>query len=196
MSFNKPLQRFLSLVLLSSIPLLVTANTTKVVYKSGNKSSNKSIVVSTKGGKSKPAQLPTYKNKSSHHKQKPSYIYRPTKKPVVIVHKPSRRSYTHVNLPRATTFVIIAGISYAVIDNAYYKRHNNTYIYVESPPVVTTATQDTGYDDTNNFGHLVSELPHYAKKVSVDGATFYVTDTDWYAPISGGSQFVIVAPQL
>ncbi|GAL29601.1 hypothetical protein JCM19239_2718 [Vibrio variabilis] len=45
-------------------------------------------------------------------------------------------------------------------------------------------------------GKVVQLVPENATTVTVDGATFYVDGGDWYAPIAGTSQFVIVEPQL
>ncbi|WP_234497696.1 hypothetical protein [Vibrio maritimus] len=115
---------------------------------------------------------------------------------------PVHRSFHYRKLPKGATFVLIAGISYAVIDNAYYKRSNDTYIYVEQPPVSTQPQIQAGVSSesqstvTGMQGKVVQLVPENATTVTVDGATFYVDGGDWYAPIAGTSQFVIVEPQL
>lgn len=127
---------------------------------------------------------------------------------------PKHRSYHYRNLPRGATFVVIAGITYAVIDNLYYRRSRDTYVYVEQPPVSAVAEQSTQSTattettavnqssseiveiDTSNRGKIVDVLPEEVTVVTIDGATFYVKGTDWYAPIAGTNQFVIVEPQF
>ncbi|MGR5131751.1 hypothetical protein [Vibrio alfacsensis] len=116
-------------------------------------------------------------------------VYRP-------VHKaPAHRVYHYHKIPRRATYLVIAGITYAVIDNAYYKRSGDQYIYVQQPPVA--AQQDVKMVSTNDMtGRIVDVLPKDAVTVTVNGATFYVQGSDWYAPIAGTNQFVIVQPQL
>ncbi len=65
---------------------------------------------------------------------KPSARHKP--KNVVVIKKrqpPRHRHYRRNSLPRLATFAVIAGVSYAIIDNHYYKRQGDQYIYVESP---------------------------------------------------------------
>ncbi|MGL6260036.1 DUF6515 family protein [Vibrio sp. WXL103] len=133
-------------------------------------------------------------------KQKPKaksvIVIKPSHKPVKKV--PVHRSYHRKSLPKTATFVVIAGISYAVINNAYYKRSNDTYVYVEQPPVSAPAQATTSSMsvNTSNHGKIVDVLPANVTTVTVEGATFYVLGSDWYAPIAGTNQFVIVEPQF
>ncbi len=123
-------------------------------------------------------------------------------KPVVVVkpnhrpsHKaPSHRSYHHSGLPSTAAFLAIAGITYAIIDNAYYKQSGDQYIYVEQPLV--TASQQVSTTSSGLSGQVVNTLPIGVVTVTVDGATYYVRGDNWYAPIAGTNKFVIVAPQL
>nr|WP_284205384.1 DUF6515 family protein [Psychromonas marina] len=85
--------------------------------------------------------------------------------------------------------MMIAGISYALIDNVYYKRNNDTYDYVQPPIVVTNQVGA-------NQGSVVNAVPQNAQTVVIAGTTYYVYNGDWYAPIANTNQFVIVAPQV
>lgn len=140
---------------------------------------------------------PTYKPSKKVVVVKP--IYRPIKK------VPKHRYYYSYKMPKHTSYIILAGISYAVIDNVYYKRSGDQYIYVENPPVTssstrittsTTTTTSSSSHSSAKVGSLVNKLPSNTTTVTIDDATFYVKDRDWYAPIAGSNQFVIVEPQL
>ncbi|AJR06111.1 hypothetical protein H744_1c1086 [Photobacterium gaetbulicola Gung47] len=74
-----------------------------------------------------------YKHK--HHKHHVVVVKpRPPKKKVVVVHKPPRHRYYHRSrLPEIATFAVIAGATYAIIDNHYYKRRGDNYEYVDKP---------------------------------------------------------------
>ncbi|MDR9830490.1 DUF6515 family protein [Vibrio sp. FNV 38] len=142
-------------------------------------------------------QPPVTKKKS---KPKSVVVIKPSHRPV---HKaPTHRSYHRNHLPKGAAFVLIAGVSYAVINNAYYQRSNDTYVYVEQPPVSSPTTQTTTAQTTatpvvsTNHGKIVDVLPSNVTTVTVDGATFYVQGSDWYAPIASTNQFVIIEPQF
>ncbi|MGR4990414.1 hypothetical protein ACPV3U_12640 [Vibrio rotiferianus] len=118
-------------------------------------------------------------------------VYRPVYK------APVHRVYHYNKIPRTATYLVIAGITYAVVDNAYYKRSGDQYIYVEQPPVsVKSEVNTAGSNVATKAGKVVDVLPTEATTVTVNGATFYVQGSDWYAPIAGTNQFVIVEPQL
>lgn len=136
-------------------------------------------------------QAPGQWHDQEHKPQKPKNVvvvqpnYRPSHK------APSHRSYHHSGLPATAAFLAIAGITYAIIDNAYYKQSGDQYIYVEQPPV--SASQQAS---SSLSGQVVNVLPSGVVNVTVDGATYYVQGNDWYAPIAGTNKFVVVAPQL
>ncbi|CAH0529277.1 DUF6515 family protein [Vibrio hippocampi] len=121
--------------------------------------------------------------------------------PVVVVkpgYKPSNKSpsktvYKKSNLPETAAFAIIAGITYAIVDNAYYRQDQDTYTYEASPPV---ENQNISNSSQMSKGDIVEFVPSNATTVTVNGATFYVIGKSWYAPISGTNQFVVVDPQL
>ncbi|MGR5059983.1 hypothetical protein ACPV3O_17175 [Vibrio rotiferianus] len=125
-------------------------------------------------------------------------VVKPAYRPVYKA--PVHRVYHYNKIPRTATYLVIAGITYAVVDNVYYKRSGDQYIYVEQPPVsvkseVNTASS-TVVANKGMAGKIVDVLPNEATTVTVNGATFYVQGSDWYAPITGTNQFVIVEPQL
>lgn len=124
-------------------------------------------------------------------------VVKPAHRPV---HRaPKFRSYHHKYLPASASFIIISGISYAIVDNAYYKRNGDQYIYIQQPPVtVQTSVDEASMDQTAEpiTGSIVDLLPANTTTVTVNGVTFYVDGSDWYAPIAGTPRFVIVEPQL
>lgn len=137
---------------------------------------------------------------------------RPKHRKVVVV-KPGHRPMHHPghpprfhrhSLPIDATFALIAGVTYAIIDNAYYQKNGETYEYVEQPPVTaetttvktTTVKTTTTRQSAISPGKVVDGIPANTTVVTVNGATYYVDGAVWYAPISGTNQFVVVAPQL
>lgn len=65
---------------------------------------------------------PKYKKKHHHHHNT-----------VVVVQPPRNRYYHRSRLPEIATFAVIAGISYAIVDNVFYKKSGDRYDYVDSP---------------------------------------------------------------
>lgn len=128
------------------------------------------------------------------------------KRPVVIKPVPRHRSYHRNYLPAAATFAVIAGITYAIVDNNYYKQSGDTYVYIEQPPAVTNTTvvtapnnSTTVVTNTNTvlpLGSIISTLPAGAQTVTIGQGVFYVSQGQWYARITGQNQFVVVAPQV
>ncbi|MDO6705851.1 hypothetical protein [Photobacterium sp. 1_MG-2023] len=53
---------------------------------------------------------------------------------VVVVHERPRREYHRSNLPDLVTFAVISGMTYAIIDNAFYKQSGERYIYTPHRP--------------------------------------------------------------
>lgn len=124
-------------------------------------------------------------------------VVKPSHRPVR--HAPKIRSYHHKHLPATASFVVISGFSYAIVNNAYYKRNGDQYIYIDQPPVtVQTATDEAPAAQSTETisGSIVDLQPADTTTVTVNGVTFYVDGEDWYAPIAGTPRFVIVEPQL
>lgn len=146
----------------------------------------------------KPAHKPAWKP------NRPGY--RP---PVVVLpskpHRPHRPHYKKWDLPKVATFAVIAGLTYAVINDQYYEQKGDTYVHVDNAPNGTTTTVTTSPSTTVTTvapssgvaaGTMVDMLPSYTKAVTVNGATFYVAAGTWYAPIQGMKKYVVVEPQL
>ncbi|MGR5143956.1 hypothetical protein ACQKPX_20085 [Photobacterium sp. DNB23_23_1] len=75
-------------------------------------------------------------HKHKHHKKHVVVVKKKPKKhkKVVVVHKrPKHRHYHRSRLPEIATFAVIAGATYAIIDNHYYKRRGDDYEYVAKP---------------------------------------------------------------
>lgn len=65
---------------------------------------------------------PKYKKKRHHHHNT-----------VVVVQPPRNRYYHRSRLPEIATFAVIAGVSYAIVDNVFYKKSGERYDYVDNP---------------------------------------------------------------
>ncbi|SDH16000.1 hypothetical protein SAMN04488136_109147 [Vibrio xiamenensis] len=109
---------------------------------------------------------------------------------------PAPRAYHRSSMPSAASFLIVSGITYAIINGLYYQQHGDQYVYVENPPAKTTTTTTVTTTSASSVGRVVNVLPNGAKSVSVNGANYYVQGGVWYAPIASSNQFVIVEPQL
>ncbi|KLV04251.1 hypothetical protein ABT56_15925 [Photobacterium aquae] len=73
-----------------------------------------------------------HKHKHKHHHH--HHHHHHYKKKVVVVHKEPRHHHYHRSrLPEIATFAIIAGATYAIIDNHYYKKRGDSYEYVAKP---------------------------------------------------------------
>ncbi|WP_117232609.1 hypothetical protein [Vibrio maerlii] len=143
------------------------------------------------------APLAVAKSHQSHKASKKVVVVKPIYRP--IYKTPVHRSYHRHKVPKYASYIILAGVSYAIIDNMYYKRSGDTYVYVEQPPVTATTeviTSTTVEVASRQVGTVVDALPLDTVPVSIQGATFYVKQSEWYAPIAGTNKFVIVEAQL
>ncbi|MGF1681364.1 hypothetical protein [Photobacterium minamisatsumaniensis] len=68
-----------------------------------------------------------------HHKHKHHKHHKHHKKVVIVKKAPRHRHYHRSRLPEIATFAIVAGATYAIIDNHYYKRRGDNYEYVTRP---------------------------------------------------------------
>lgn len=164
-----------------------------------NKLTNVILLISLSGMATSALAHPNHSvpGKAAPSIQVKKVVVKPAHRPVR--HAPKIRSYHHKHLPVSAHFVVISGISYAIVDNAYYRRNGEQYIYIEQPPVSvqTTAEQSPVPNNTGaETGSIVEVLPANTTTVTVNGVTFYVDGSDWYAPIAGTPRFVIVEPQL
>ncbi|WP_330961186.1 hypothetical protein [Photobacterium sp. 53610] len=72
-----------------------------------------------------------HKHRHKHHYHEPRHYHH---RDVVVVHERPRREYHRSNLPELVTFAVISGITYAVIDNAFYKQSGDKYVYTSQRP--------------------------------------------------------------
>ncbi|MGF1692080.1 hypothetical protein [Photobacterium kagoshimensis] len=71
------------------------------------------------------------KHKKHKHKHKHKHHHG---NQVIVVHQPPPHKHYHrSSLPEIATFAVIAGVSYAIIDNVFYKKSGERYEYVEKP---------------------------------------------------------------
>ncbi|WP_417356720.1 hypothetical protein [Gallaecimonas pentaromativorans] len=124
---------------------------------------------------------------------------------------PARHYYHHGNaLAGIATFAVFAGITYAIVNNAYYRQQGDRYVYVDTPPagsyrvvnqpgttttVTTTTTTSVARGEGLSPGTVVDEIVGPTKKVAYEGRLYYIADGIWYLPVDGGSQFVVVQPR-
>ncbi|UIP30174.1 hypothetical protein [Photobacterium sp. TLY01] len=76
-----------------------------------------------------------YKHKHKHrhhHHRKPVRHYH--HHDVVVIKERPRREYHRTNLPELVTFAVVSGITYAIIDNAFYKKSGDNYVYTPYRP--------------------------------------------------------------
>ncbi|WP_115718730.1 hypothetical protein [Gallaecimonas mangrovi] len=128
---------------------------------------------------------------------------------VIVVHHgyhhpgPPPVRYYHGNaLADLATFAIFAGVTYAIVDNTYYRQQGNKYVYVQNPPagsytVVNNPTTTTVVKGSGGLtpGTVVDEIVGQTKKVAYQGRLYYIANGVWYLPVDGGSQFVVVQPR-
>lgn len=65
-----------------------------------------------------------------HHSHHDHYRHRDV---IVVKERPRHYHYHRSRLPEIATFAIIAGATYAIIDNHYYKKRGDNYEYVNRP---------------------------------------------------------------
>ncbi|EGR0622017.1 hypothetical protein E7Y15_09800 [Vibrio parahaemolyticus] len=103
---------------------------------------------------SHPVNRPERPIRPSHH-HRPSHDYRPPyyHRPPVVIRPPRYHSsfiyvrpgywyppyrgryyYYHNDLVGIATFAIFAGVTYAIVQDAYYQQRGSRYVYVQNPP--------------------------------------------------------------
>ncbi|PSW13216.1 hypothetical protein C9J01_10195 [Photobacterium rosenbergii] len=90
-------------------------------------------------GMSSGVEAKKYNHNPNNKSNKVTVVKAPAKKTptkVVVVNKrsaPSHKHYHRNSLPKIATFAVISGVSYAIVDNFYYKRQGDSYIHVDNP---------------------------------------------------------------
>lgn len=79
-----------------------------------------------------------------------------------------RYYYYHNDLVGIATFAVFAGITYAIVHDAYYQQRGNRYVYVESPPVGNyTIIDDIPNRSLSNTSELrQTDLPEVARSTN------------------------------
>ncbi|EKE76699.1 hypothetical protein [Gallaecimonas xiamenensis] len=115
---------------------------------------------------------------------------------------PRHRYYHRDALAGIATFAILAGVTYAIVDNAYYRQNGSGYTYVDRPPAGSYQVVDNGYSGYNGYsggdlspGTVVDAIVGPTKKIAYEGRLYYVANGIWYLPVDGGSQYVVVRPR-
>ncbi|MDX1304364.1 hypothetical protein [Photobacterium sp.] len=67
--------------------------------------------------------------KKRHHHHHDDHHYSQN---VVVVNQPQHH-YHRSRLPEIATFAVIAGASYAIVENVFYKKSGDNYVYAERP---------------------------------------------------------------
>ncbi len=123
--------------------------------------------------------------------------------------------YNHRDLVDIATFAIFAGITYAIVNDAYYKKSGDRYVYVQSPPagnytiidsddvVLSSYSSATGTSNSNTIsnsayklGQIVDSLPSTKKSVVVNGQTYFQYQDTWFLPLRDERKFVVVESPL
>ncbi|WP_440878740.1 hypothetical protein [Vibrio natriegens] len=194
----------------------------------------------------KPTHPPSQHRPPSYHRppnvSRPPGYHRPPSyhRPPVVIRPPKHHStyiyvrsghryppyrghyyYYHRDLVDIATFAIFAGITYAIIQDAYYKKSGDRYVYVESPPagnytvidgneVVSysgsnsaTVTKSSSSTSTNvspnspfKKGEIVDSLPSTKKTVVVNGQTYFQYQNAWFLPLRDQRKYVVVESPL
>ncbi|MFI3246577.1 MAG: hypothetical protein R3Y10_08860 [Ferrimonas sp.] len=125
-----------------------------------------------------------------HHRHivvRPGQFYRP----------PARLRYPAKGIQNIATFALLAGVTYAVIDNVFYRQVGNEYVYEGNPPAGNyTVLPSTQATPSYKVGEIVAAPPASARTIVVDGISYREYDGHWFAPMGGSSQFAVVNPPI
>jgi hypothetical protein len=120
--------------------------------------------------------------------------------------------YYHRDLVDIATFAIFAGITYAIVHDAYYQKSGDRYVYVQNPPegnytvidsndvVFSSSTNSSSSNSNSNSpykkGEIVDVLPSTKKTVVVDGQTYFQYQNTWFLPLRNERKYVVVESPL
>ncbi len=123
--------------------------------------------------------------------------------------------YYHRDLVDIATFAIFAGITYAIVNDAYYQKSGDRYVYVQSPPagnytiidsddVVLTSSSSINNSSSSDAvsisnykkGDIVDSLPSDKKTVVVNGQTYFQYQNAWFLPLRDERKYVVVESPL
>ncbi len=174
---------------------------------------------------------PTQNRPPSYHRppSRPPSYHRP---PPVVVRPPHHHStyisvsagyryppyrghyyFYHRDLVNIATFAVFAGITYAIVNDAYYQKSGDRYVYVQNPPagnytiinsndLALTTSGSSGSTNSNvasspyTKGEIVDTLPSTKKTVVVNGQTYFQYQNTWFLPLRDQRKYVVVEPPL
>ncbi len=118
-------------------------------------------------------------------------------KPGQVHRRPARLHYSAKGLRGLATFALLAGVTYAVVDNVFYRKQGDQYVYDANPPAGSYTIMNT--PDTSSSYHIGSvvaagALPMGARTVTVNGIVYREYEGSWFAPMAGANQFIVVTP--
>ncbi len=117
---------------------------------------------------------------------KPGHVHRPP---------PHRLHYSAKGLRDIATFALFAGVAYAVVDNVFYRKQGDQYVYDANPPAGSYTVMNTpATSGSYHIGSVVSSnaLPMAARTVTVNGIVYREYEGTWFAPMAGSNQFIVV----
>ncbi len=120
------------------------------------------------------------------------------------------------DLADIATFAIFAGVTYAIINDVYYQKSGDRYVYVQSPPTgnytivdsndVELTSSSAGISGSSSAtpastspytkGEIVDTLPSTKKTVVVNGQTYFQYQNAWFLPLRDQRKYVVVEPPL
>ncbi len=114
--------------------------------------------------------------------------------------KPSKTVYKQSDLKSSAVYAVLSGVTYAVIDNIFYRQNGDNYTYVPKPPQgnYTVVTRPTASPSKKGYriGEVISALPKKHQSVVVGGKQYYRSNNDWFAARKGTKRFVVVKSPL
>ncbi|TKI08326.1 DUF6515 family protein [Martelella alba] len=86
-------------------------------------------------------------------------------------------------LPGLAATVLVAGLTYYVLDGVYYQRHNNEYVVVNAPPAAPAAP---GYASGGYNGNMTV--------LDLNGERYYVSQGHYYRRDINGQYLEVPRP--
>ncbi len=165
---------------------------------------------------------PAYHRPPSYHRPPPVVVRPPHYHTTYISvssgyrYPPYRGHYYfyHRDLVNIATFAVFAGITYAIINDAYYKKSGDRYVYVENPPAgnytiidsndlaltssgtASSASSTAASASPYTKGQIIDTLPSTKKTVVVNGQTYFQYQNTWFLPLRDQRKYVVVEPPI
>ncbi|TKB49995.1 hypothetical protein FCL40_07550 [Ferrimonas sediminicola] len=106
-----------------------------------------------------------------------------------------RHYYHHTDLWDVAAFALIGGITYAIIDNQYYRRDGDYYRLTPAPRAGSYRVLPPAGSSLGGFspGQRVGQVPQPNRLVKIDGVRYWVHQHYWFAPLAQDG-FVVIEP--